>query len=664
MRLKTNVSQAYWCSLPGGHAEFRAAKFSEPDQPQPSTISWFDRLFDGGIFLPDANHKPEEGRKPLTMLIAGPPGSGKTTLAMELCYRLALNEGGQNEESLFSFYFSADAETQRVIDNARSLHYARATQTIVPFEDDAQPPSGLKLVMVWGRDKIEQWSKTEEMLSAALDKLDALAQGWIGATVGAVSTVAVEQIKKLITKIVPSGVKKARPDILVVDSLNIVEPEEQSSFFQKFLQICPSTKMVIFILDSAPSGTTPKNWEYICDVVVRLDYASVRDYYVRTIEIVKARYQSHTWGKHQLKIYPGTAPVDASAERNGRMRRAHPYREEGGVFVYPSIHYYLSRYKRSGPTGNPVYADTLPRELNAALGRGLPDALGKGLPEGRCTAFIGGRGGHKSHLGYLHLLHRIVNHGRGEAGLVISLRDDERMTRHTMAQILQQEFNGYRRLEECTEALDRFESDNKLEVLYYHPGYITPEEFFHRMFISIHRLKNEGRDPKEPRKLTVLFNSLDQLAARFPLCAKQEIFIPGMIEALSGEGATSIFIAVDEKGQPVEQYGLLPMADLILSFELTRFSFDQYCETRDWQERVQGIEQLSNAIDREEIVLRVLRFAGGQRAGTRGLLELVKDANGSLYSQAGLHFTEIATQSDETRCLKELAEALTKAQGN
>ena len=104
-------------------------------------------------------------------------------------------------------------------------------------------------------------------------------------------------------------------------------------------------------------------------------------------------------------------------------------------------------------------------------------------------------------------------------------------------------------------------------AVYLFPG---TEEFFHRVFISVHRLKMQGRS------LTVLFNSLDQISARFPLCAKQEIFIPGIIQALSGEGVTSICVAVDEPGQPGQQYGLLPMADLIVSFEMRQFTAADY----------------------------------------------------------------------------------------
>lgn len=79
-----------------------------------------------------------------------------------------------------------------------------------------------------------------------------------------------------------------------------------------------------------------------------------------------------------------------------KVRQDHPYRTEGGIFIYPSIHYYLSLYKRRGPTANVRYAETRPR---------LDGVLKEGFPEGRCTAFIGTRGGHKSHFGYLHLLH-------------------------------------------------------------------------------------------------------------------------------------------------------------------------------------------------------------------------------------------------------------------
>jgi hypothetical protein len=198
-------------------------------------------------------------------------------------------------------------------------------------------------------------------------------------------------------------------------------------------------------------------------------------------------------------------------------------------------------------------------------------------------------------------------------------------------------------IEEPSDLLRRLEREDRLEILYYHPGYITPEEFFHRMYISILRLKNRGR------KLSVLFNSIDQLSGRFPLCAKQEIFVPGIIETLSGEGATSIFIAVDEPGQPVEQYALLPMADLILSFYPHRFNYrDYYGHLNEQRGRATTTSEPKGQAGekkkqfRDATVLQVVRFAGGQRAGERGLLELVKKNDLGPYERPGLHFTRLS----------------------
>ncbi len=148
-------------------------------------------------------------------------------------------------------------------------------------------------------------------------------------------------------------------------------------------------------------------------------------------------------------------------------------------------------------------------------------------------------------------------------------------------------------------------------------------------------------------KLTVLFNSLDQLKARFPLCARQDIFIPGIIGSLSGENVTSIFIAVDERGQPEEQYGLIPMSDLVLSFRFHRFNLTDYYKHLESA----GIGKASSNSEnvtletlegsKEAIVLKVLRFSGGEMAGTMGILELVNHPEVSLYDSAGLQYVQM-----------------------
>lgn len=614
---RTNVSQAFWY-LPARADEdkpFVAAKRAREDG-RSTTFAWFDELLRNGLYL------PTEEKRPLMMVIAGPPGSGKTTLALEMCYRLAKDEDPKNPAQLYSLYISLDQDTDRLITNSERLGYENARQYIISYDAEHDPSLSRRggNVAVYGRDAIMEQSDRSRLHTDGRGSLQKIIDG------------AKADLAKRLNS--ASGIEFT-PDIVVVDSLNIVPGANKVDLFQDFQNITSSAgKLAVFIIDSMSGNERYAMWEYTSDFVIRLDSTYLNNYYVRTIEIVKARYQSHVWGKHQFKVYemPNLPPA-SDPNVDGKRRRNHPYRQEGGVFIYPSIHYYLSLYKKQSPSTKVTYAPTKPF---------LKRVLEEGLPEGRCTAFIGTRGGHKSHFGYLHLLNRIIdNEEQQESALIISLRDDEEMTAKTIDNIIKTEFDH-------RTSLKRLERENRLEVLYFHPGYITPEEFFHRVYISVKRLQ------RDCKKLTVLFNSVDQLSSRFPLCAKENIFIPGIIEFLTGEGATSIFIAVDEQGQPAEQYGLLPMADLILSFYPYRFKYDDYYELIDKEYSIstKGEHFLKVAGRMKElygedgkvepIVLQVVRFAGGEQAGAKGILELVKASDLGLYEKAGLHFTPLS----------------------
>lgn len=640
LKLSTNVSKANWCIFnENGVADFEEAKITIGNK-QYEPLSWFDKLFENEIVIRDIRSKP------LSFLLTGPPGSGKTTLAFEICYRLALQEHS-------SLYITLDSETDQFIENAKSFDFEDLANHVRKFKDKNY---SVDTVTIWGTDNIRSkaWNNLAELVDSALLTIGK----WIAKT----SEAARHGIKVSIkTQTFKDGTSKVTPDVLVVDSLNIIAKERSAIPFQKILKMVPkNTKIIIFVLDSSSSNGNNRFWEYLCDIVVRLDYTNLRDYYIRTIEIVKARYQAHVWGKHQLKIYPKfELPSKSDPNYSDKLRRSHPYRKEGGIFIYPSIHYYLSAYKRIGQTEPPSLVNTKPIGLNEILRQREKT----GLPEGRCTAFIGCRGAHKSHLGYLHILHRLMVTDN-ETGLFISLRDDEEMTKNTMTRILEQEFQNPLSKKELVKLgkkdlvnlpakniLDEFEKKNRLEILYFHPGYITPEEFFHRMFISIQRLK------KDDKKLTVMFNSVDQLSARFPLCAKEEIFIPAIVKTLSGENVTSIFIAVDEPGQPFRQYGLLPMADLIMSFYPHKFKFDPYYKhlnevynfdnnPKRARNRIEKVRDELAESTQFPIVIQVVRFAGGQKAGARGILELVnsEDLIQTLYSKAGLHFTKLSSK--------------------
>jgi KaiC/GvpD/RAD55 family RecA-like ATPase len=659
MKVKSGISQAHWCEINGGIAEFTPASIGFGPQPK-ENISWFDKLFEGGLDLPDTD---KVNPHPLTMLVTGPPGTGKTTLISELCYRLAKNEQG-NPVSLFSLYISTDSTTGQFIGNTKNLGWKDANIYFEPFSRKGQPPRGRaqphSVVLVWGKNEFrpdnQKWETISELVTTSISSL----QKWI---LKAESEKLISRLGVLIENTpMRGGTRTVTPDILVVDNLNIVDTKKQGEHFQEFLKTCRARKLVIFVLDSGSASQEHKFWEYFCDIVIRLDNNYIQDYYVRTIEVVKARYQAHFWGRHQLKIYanpksddkPSTAdPTSPELQQyNLAKRRSHPYMGTGGIFIYPSIHSYLSTYKRLSASNPLEPCETYPSKLNEILTVTSQEGETKGgIPKGRCTAFIGPRGGHKSHLGYAHLLHRLRT-SKQEGALVVSLREDEGVTKDTLGHIMQQEFGR-------EDKIDQYENDNRLEVLYFAPGYITPEEFFHRIFISIHRLKKRNKD------ITVLFNSLDQLSARFPLCAKQEIFIPGIIQSLSAENITSICIAVNEPGQPGEQYGLLPMADLILSFSRRKFPINDYVShiNEMWKSDrkvISKIRQLgasqSSATCHETVVLEVVRLAGGKRGGARGILELVNqdELQEFLYARPGLHFTPLSDKFSQGELIKDV----------
>lgn len=655
--IKTEISQVYWCTYSTTNERcgkckaiycnkedvkingFKDAEIKSGDSKIEEKIYWFDQLFRGGIKTMEKKHHTV--KRPTIMLLTGPPGSGKSTLALELSYRVA-------SKSLLPLYISFEADTQSLIDKAdifgwresikegnkkeiKILEYNPNNRKSF-FKDISDPANADKNMIAF-------WDK------AAMNKYRRAFKDDLSLTYSLISKV-IEIVTKDLINISPEqiqnldqdkgsfqfrrNIQKIDPGVIVIDSLNIIESKKaKSKLFEDITERFINADLIICILDSVDES--PSDWEFKADIILRLNYFSTSDYFLRNIEIVKARNQYHVLGKHQLKIISKhVAPNNTyPCDNNIINHRSHPYRNTGGTVIYPSIHYYLSEYrKRSSPTPAGNITES-PYQIGEILK----------LPAGRCTGFIGQRGTHKSHLAYMHLLYNIVVHDK--RGLIITLMEDEKKTMETLQTILKQikEQNGDEN-KDCKryDYISDYIGQNRLEILYFLPGYITPNEFFHRIYVSAHHMKYKYDD-----QLLAVFNSLDQIAPRFPLCSQEDIFISSIIEFFLGEHITSIFIAVEESDKSLDKSGLLPMADFILSFEQAKTEYVNFKNQFAQHKKLEKILKNPDIGDKEfieTVKVKIKKLAGGRPHIIEGFLELASSSDNIYFNEEGLYFSK------------------------
>ncbi len=634
--IPTKISQAFWC-------DSKSLKFM-PALVAGQPVCWMDELLHGGIKFPEPT---AASPRALTLLLCGPPGTGKSIFATELCYRWAKTA---DQSELFVghprfLYLTTEAYPPWLIANACSMWPEAMNYFRTATEIEIESPR--KIVTV--ADFYDQVHHANEHHAPGV-------------------TAALRAVVAQLANCMSAGNQNSgHPpssipafDVIVVDSLNVLPDERaRASAFQRFFRWIRGgrPRIVVFVMDTFANDRSAKAqfFEYVCDIVIRLDrtrpITPAASYMLRTIEVVKARHQSHVWGPHPLKILERETAHDQRdketahqyserlKEQNQRLKKTHPFRDEGGIFIFPSIHYQLSRCSdKYRPVGPPDYGEHPITSLRRVF---------RGFPLGRSTALIGWKGMHKSHLCFRYILDRVIRHR--EAGLVVTLRDDIPTTINNFKSYIAEwkDEEGTLRIDP-TDMLD----GNDIELMDFMPGNISVEEFMHRILLSIARLKTAQNGGT--RKVVCLVNSLDHLEARFPECARQPLFVVGLIELLSAEGVTSLF--VDASSRPAERFGeqtddtlrdvsvhhtyhgLEAIADLVLHFHrefdigrqgyLNAIMRAAEAEGRTPSECVTIIEDFRfTERDRALDIVRVIRSAGGHLSGNGAILKLIKQGD-------------------------------------
>jgi len=391
--------------------------------------------------------------------------------------------------------------------------------------------------------------------------------------------------------------------MLVLDSLNVLTPDARSGervrvFSALQRSICrPQGKktnpdLVIIILDGSTDDEHSLYWEYVSDIVIRFNWDRSKGYALRTFEIAKMRDQKHVLGAHRMKIYGEPS------------RETFPYRTQGGIHIFPSIHWYLSNLKTEAEDRQDSQVLLLPPDVEQLNTQISTDRRFGGFPLPGCTALEGNRGSMKSHIAYLFLLHQARI---GRNCLLISLRDDVRSVRTTLRKIAEdQEWKA-------VDVDKLIERDDRIAVIYNEVGNVSAEEFFQRVFVAIHR-RRANRKTAE----VVVINELDELSNRFPLIATEVLFVPALIQMLKKNGicvVTASATGDDSAAGGEGLHGLNPMADLLLRFERVsqrktpaRFK----AEDLDVPERIRDSKQISR--------IETVRVTAGQVGGQMGFL--------------------------------------------
>ncbi len=521
----------------------------------------------------------------INLLITGPAGVGKSTLAMELISKGILFDGIDVIGPAINAYYSLEQPLESIRQMTRGLDLHDSD----PLE--FFPNSGKRQEAY-----INSLEKTKPVLL-----LLALAPRSYGSAVDEerLFWFRYEQISKLLEenrKMFMAGERNCSLSSIVIDNLNAFSrtPLARQQIQQLFRLISWYGVLGIHIIEHTPSSEITafqSEVEFLADIVVRLSWIE-GDYQYKALEVAKSRCQRHVLGKHPFKI------------RRDNGKQQHRLldicsNDEPGFQVYPSIHSLVSKSEKESHAREQqrLNARFSTNEVLNAMVHKKP--LGDtGIAKDALIVLQGRSGGHKLAIGmsYLHAKddkESVLVINLGQTINYSAVADKHNWWEDSGKAYDSKPFQGLKWLRNPKVDIDMYlppgkiavEKKNRVKpppgagaiyVLNFHAGFLLPEEFLHivKKFIEdINGIEDVNGGDKKNKITRVLFNSTGHLPERYPLLDKNPLLLHALVRLVKGMDASLMIIAVKGMGEDDRIMALAGMADL-------KFNIYDLSETR------------------------------------------------------------------------------------